>query len=41
MHPSLREMLEDYADKNRLSLSEAGRTFMEAGAKILGISEAA
>jgi len=40
MSLSLRETLERYANKNRLSLSEAGRTLLEAGAETLGISEA-
>jgi len=34
-----RKTIEQYADKNRLSLGEAGRNLLEAGAKALGISE--
>jgi len=41
MQLSRREMLERYADKNRLSLSEAGRALMEAGAETLGVLEVA
>ena len=39
MPPSLRAVVEKYADSNRLSLCEAGRDLLEAGAKALGIEE--
>jgi hypothetical protein len=39
MPPSLRAVVEKYADGNRLSLCEAGRDLLEAGAKALGIEE--
>jgi len=41
MPPSLRAVVENYADKNHLSIGEAGRSLLEAGAKALGIVEAA
>lgn len=39
MPGSLRMVVEQYANENRLSLSEAGRTLLEAGAKALGAAE--
>lgn len=30
-------VVEQYANENRLSLGEAGRIFLEAGAKALGV----
>ncbi len=40
MPPSLRAVVENYADKNHLSIGEAGRSLLEAGAKALGVVEA-
>jgi hypothetical protein len=34
-----RVLVEQYADENRLSLGEAGRNLLEAGAKALGLLE--
>lgn len=34
-----RHLVELYAEKNRTSLGEAGRSLLEAGAKALGIAE--
>jgi hypothetical protein len=34
---ALRNVLESYANKNHLSLGEAGRSLLEAGARALGI----
>jgi hypothetical protein len=39
MTPSLRGVVEQYAGNNRISLGEAGRSLLEAGAKALGIEE--
>lgn len=39
MPPKLRWIVEEYADQNRLSLGEAGRALLEAGARALGIAE--
>ena len=39
MPPSLRAIVESYATKNRLSIGEAGRSLLEAGARALGIAE--
>lgn len=39
MSPKLRSTIEDYATQNHLSLGEAGRSLLEAGAKVLGIAE--
>ena len=41
MPPSLRVIVENYATKNRLSIGEAGRSLLEAGARALGIVEIA
>jgi len=35
----MRAAVEEYAVRNRLSLGEAGRALLEAGAKSLGIAE--
>lgn len=40
MSPQLRSLVEDYATQNHLSLGEAGRSLLEAGAKALGVAEA-
>jgi hypothetical protein len=40
MPPALRATIEGYADKNHLSIGEASRFLLEAGAKALGIEEA-
>lgn len=39
MPPSLRAVVEKYADSNHLSLAEAGRSLLEAGARALEIAE--
>jgi hypothetical protein len=41
MPPDLRAVVENYATSNHLSLADAGRSLLQAGAKALGISEAA
>lgn len=38
MPPSLREVVENYASKQRISLGEAGRSLLEAGAEALGLT---
>jgi len=40
MPPGLRSVIELYAEQNHLSLGEAGRCLLEAGAKALGVLEA-
>jgi len=41
MPPQLRLIVEDFATQNHLSLGEAGRSLLEAGAIALGIVEVA
>jgi hypothetical protein len=41
MPPSLRAVVENFADKNHISIGEAGRSLLEAGAKALGVMEVA
>jgi hypothetical protein len=39
MPPSLREVVENFASKQHISLGEAGRSLLEAGAEALGLAE--
>ena len=41
MPPSLRTVVENYATQKHLSIGEAGRYLLEAGARALGIAEVA
>lgn len=41
MPPALRTVVENYAIQKHLSIGEAGRSLLEAGARALGIAEVA